>query len=86
MNKKIEEAKVEYPCIWHYKVIGSSFKNMEVAIAGLLSDRKYESKKSNTSSKGTYISVHVSLVVENEDIRNSIFTALKQHEDIKMVL
>jgi len=86
MNKKIEEAKIEYPCTWHYKVIGSNQKKVENAISLVLSRKKYKSKKSNMSSKGTYISIHVSLIVENEDIRNSIFTSLKQHKDIKMVL
>ncbi len=86
MNKKIEEAKVEYPCKWDYKVIGNNYTNVELAISSVLSGKKYSSKKSNMSSKGTYVSVHVSLVVENEDIRNKIFNDLKQHSDIKMVL
>ncbi|KAA3617004.1 MAG: DUF493 domain-containing protein [Calditrichaeota bacterium] len=86
MNKKIEDAKIEYPCTWDYKVIGSNYKNVENAIKSILSEKKYTSKKSNMSSKGTYVSVSVSLVVENEDIRNKIFNDLKQHENIKMVL
>ncbi len=86
MNKKIEEAKVEYPCTWHYKVIGHNYENVQLAIGSVLIEKEYASKKSNMSSKGTYVSVHVSLVVENEDIRNKIFNDLKGHEHIKMVL
>lgn len=86
MNKKFKEAKIAYPCTWHYKVIGSNFQKVEDAIDGVLSKKKYIAKKTNKSNKGSYVSVHVSLIVENEDTRNSIFMAFKQHEDIKMVL
>lgn len=86
MNKKIEEVKIEYPCNWDYKVIGINYKKVQTAIASVLSAKKYKSSKSNMSSKGTYVSVLVSLTVENEDIRNSIFNSFNQHQDIKMVL
>jgi len=51
-----------------------------------LEEREYYSEESNMSSKGSYVSVKVELVVENEDVRNSIFIDLKEHKDIKMVL
>ena len=86
MNKKIEEAKVEYPRTWDYKVIGRDFQNVENAISKILANKKFTMQKSNISSKGSYISVLLSTVVENEDIRNNIFVELKQHSDIKMVL
>ena len=59
---------------------------MQDAVSQVLADRKYISEESNMSSKGSYVSVRVELVVENEDIRNSIFSDLKDHDDIKMVL
>lgn len=85
MKKDIENV-VDYPTHWTYKVIGTDFKMITAAIAEILADRKYKSKKSNMSSKGTYLSVQIDLVVENEDIRDSIFYSLRQHTDIKMVL
>lgn len=80
------ENKIEYPCNWIYKVIGENFKTVNTAIAEVLSDRNYKSQKSNMSSKGTYISIKVELIVENEDIRDNIFHSLRRHDDIKMVL
>jgi putative lipoic acid-binding regulatory protein len=59
---------------------------IKTAIEEVLQDNRYTLEKSNTSSKGAYISVKIELVVETEDIRNSIFNDLKQHDHIKMVL
>ncbi len=85
--EKIEgNAGIEYPCNWIYKVIGSDFNSVKEAIAEVISDKSYSVDESNTSSKGAYVSVKVELLVENEDIRNSIFNNLKQHSKIKMVL
>ena len=67
-------------------MIGSDFDSLDIAISEVLANKEYESEKSNTSSKGAYVSVKIELMVENEDIRNSIFYDLKQHVDIKMVL
>ncbi|MCB9059296.1 MAG: DUF493 domain-containing protein [Calditrichae bacterium] len=86
MFKTDPDNKIEYPCNWIYKVIGENFKTVNAAIAEVLTDRKYKSNKSNMSSKGTYISIKVELVVENEDIRDNIFHSLRKHDDIKMVL
>ena len=86
MFKIDSENLIEYPCSWEYKVIGENFSRVSKAIAEVLADKNYSSKKSNMSSRGTYVSIRVELIVENEDIRNAIFYQLKQHEHIKMVL
>jgi len=62
------------------------FNSLQKAVSQVLADREYISEQSNMSSKGSYVSVRVEIVVENEDIRNSIFSDLKGHDDIKMVL
>ena len=85
MDQKLGDI-IEYPCNWVYKVIGSNFKKVNSAVSEVLTGKKYTSKKSNMSSKGAYISVSVEIIVENEDIRDSIFNALKMHKDIRMVL
>lgn len=77
---------IEYPCNWIYKVIGTDFKTVKKAVSEVLDDRQFKIDDSNMSSKGAYVSVKVELLVENEDIRNSIFNTLKQHKNIRMVL
>jgi len=62
------------------------FNSLQKAVSQVLADREYISEQSNMSSKGSYVSVRVEIVVENEDILNSIFSDLKGHDDIKMVL
>lgn len=77
---------IEYPVNWVYKVIGIDFETVKQAIAEVITDKEYSVDNSNISSKGAYVSVKIELVVENEDIRDSIFNELKQHQNIKMVL
>ena len=81
-----EQPKIDYPCTWIYKVIGSDFSRLKQAVSQVLQDKEYQTEESNVSSKGSYVSVKVELVVENEDIRNSIFSNLRDHDDIRMVL
>ena len=81
-----ETPKIEYPCKWIYKVIGYDFMTVQQAISQVLINKDYTSEESNMSSKGSYVSVKVEIIVENEDVRNSIFSDLKDHNDIKMVL
>jgi uncharacterized protein len=86
LNLEREQPKIDYPCTWVYKVIGSDFDSLKQAVSQVLQNKQYQSEESNVSSKGSYVSVKVELVVENEDIRNSIFSDLRDHDDIRMVL
>jgi uncharacterized protein len=86
LNFDEETPKIEYPRKWVYKVIGMDFTRVQVAVSQVLANKEYIFEESNMSSKGSYVSVRVELVVENEDIRNAIFSDLKDHDDIKMVL
>lgn len=86
LNFDNEEARIEYPTPWIYKVIGADFQQVKIAVAEVLENTEYTIEESNVSSKGAYISVKVEVLVENEDIRDSIFFDLKQHSHVKMVL
>jgi putative lipoic acid-binding regulatory protein len=80
-----QEAIIEYPCEWFYKVIGSDKESVHNAVAGIIQDREYHIDDSNTSKTGKYQSFSVKVVVSDEAYRNNIYQALKVHDDIKFV-
>jgi hypothetical protein len=77
---------IEYPCRWEYKAIGLDEFLMRAAIAEIMADLQHELSFSRNSSGGRYCSMLLVVTVESEDHRNSIFTALQKHRDIRMVL
>jgi putative lipoic acid-binding regulatory protein len=86
LDSNSKKPNIEYPCDWHYKVIGTDtdemIKAIELAVEGL--DHKLTS--SNISSKGNYFSLNLRVFVTSEVIRDIIFAKLKDNEFIKMVL
>lgn len=82
-DKKLE---LEYPCTWLYKVIGENEEKIRKGIAGLLQEPPHSITLSNTSSKGKYYCLNIEVTVKDETERNSIFSALKAHPAVKMVL
>ena len=84
-NRDNEEASIDYPCEWIYKVIGSDKESVHNAIAGIIQDCEYQINDSNTSKTGKYLSFNVTVLVGDETYRNKIYQAFKGHDDIKFV-
>ena len=86
LDSNSKKPNIEYPCDWHYKVIGTDtdemIKAIELAVEGL----DYKITSSNISSKGNYFSLNLKVFVISEVIRDIIFAKLKDNEFIKMVL
>jgi len=85
INKE-HKLELEYPCSWCYKVVASEEKALKQAVKDVILEREHKLTPSNKSKTGKYISMNLDLLVHNEDDRTFIFDALKQHQDIKMVL
>ena len=83
---KGEEPKIVYPLQWTYAVIGLSEIELRAALDEVLIKRTYEVELSNVSSKGKYISLRVTTLVQDEDDRNRIFKALNDHPVTKKVI
>ncbi|MDH5298542.1 MAG: DUF493 domain-containing protein [Desulfobulbaceae bacterium] len=86
MNDSKEQAAIDYPCAWNYKVIGIDGERLREAIATVMGSRNFLLTPSHASSGGKYLSMGLETVVEDEVTRNAIYGALKQHPDVKMVL
>ena len=85
---KDREDKLEltYPCSWTYKVIGHEKEALQKAIRDVIDERDHSIAHSKASKAGKYISMNLDMLVHNDDDRSFIFEALKNHQDIKMVL
>ncbi len=81
-----QKPEITYPCSWGYRVIGTEASPMKNAIESVVSAKKYKLKDSNTSSGGKYVSMALSLVVDSEEERLSIYESLKASDEIRMVL
>jgi len=81
-----QKLELEYPCSWCYKVIASEKEALQKAIKDVIDEREHKLTHSNSSKSGKFVSMNLDMLVHNEDDRNFIYQALKQHQDIKMVL
>ena len=84
-NRDSEEASIDYPCEWVYKVIGSNKESVHNAIESIVQDSAYQINDSNSSKTGKYLSFNVTVLVGDEAYRNKIYQAFKGHDDIKFV-
>ncbi len=78
--------KIEYPCRWKYKIIGSDQGRMESAIAETVRGREYTINLSRSSKGGNYHSFNLQVTVENDKSRVEIYETLRKHPAIKFVL
>lgn len=81
-----ETLRLTYPCQWIYKVIGSGQEQIRGAIAEVVDGRDYVVTLSNWSRTGKYCCLNLEMTVESEEIRTGIYTALKNHPLIRIVL
>lgn len=81
-----QKPHIDYPCIWHYTVIGMRADAIQAAVGSIMHERAHTITPSHTSSSGTYLSFSLSLPVSSENDRNDIFQHLSKHPDIKIVI
>lgn len=78
--------KPTYPCKWLYKVIGSSGETVREAAAEALAGYEYTVTFSNISKLGNYNAFNVEVNVACQEQRDDIYTKLKAHPGIKVVM
>ncbi len=86
INDSSQKLELTYPCSWSYKLIGHEKEAIQKAIHEVILEREHKLNHSNVSKTSKYISMNLDLLVHNEDDRNFIYEALKNHQNIKMVL
>jgi putative lipoic acid-binding regulatory protein len=86
LNEQEGKLEIEYPCNWKYKLICKEASKVIDAIERIVVDFKYDLTPSNISLKGKYVSLNLSVLVNNNTERLSIYTLLYEEPDILYIL
>lgn len=89
-----QRPQIEYPCQWGFKIIGNDEQSVREGIRECLREclepeqpeRPVQIGGGRTSSGGKYVSVSLSLEVRDEQERNTLFRALADRPEVKMVI
>jgi putative lipoic acid-binding regulatory protein len=79
-------AFITYPCIWPFKIIGRNREQLQQAAAEIITHQSFNFSLANSSRKGKYHCLNLEVSVADSTERDSIFTALKNHPWITMVI
>ena len=78
--------RIDYPCLWQYKVIATDCALVRQIVADHLGDAPYSLTESNMSSGGKYISMSLELTVNSDYHRLRLYEVLTAHPAVKVVL
>ena len=81
-----ERPEIKYPCEWSFTIIGIDKQLLRDAAELVMEKREYILQYSKSSRTGKYHSWSVDLVVSDEGDRNEVYSRLKSHIDVKMVI
>jgi len=81
-----DNPKIQYPCDWGFRIIGTHEKLMRQLVAEIVEELEHTLEPSNTSAGGKYVSMLLNMQVRDEEHRNEIHQRLTAHESVKMVL
>ena len=82
-NEKKNE--IQYPCTWHYRIIGNSKEELIEAAFELL-EKEFIHTLGKESSGGKYQNINLEILVETKEERDLIFATLHKDSRIKFVL
>ncbi|WP_104721838.1 HP0495 family protein [Helicobacter mesocricetorum] len=77
--------KIQYPCQWHYRIIGESKEALNEAALEIL-DKEFITTPCKESKNGKYHSINIEVLVHNQKERDEIFTKLQQDKRIHYIL
>lgn len=75
---KGQKLEIKYPIFWEYKIILDKNEDEAALISELLNDRDHQLKPSKTSSKGSFKSFNLSVLVYGDEERLELFSLLKK--------
>ncbi len=78
--------KIEYPCEWDYRIIGTSEEAIRKAVITILGEKEHSLSFSNVSKAGKYISLALKTNVATEEERNAIYVSLRKCPQVKSVI
>ena len=85
-DKTTDKPKIEYPCEWGFKLIGTDKEKLKACIDDIMAHREYKCKDGNVSKNGKFVTVNTSCEVCSQEERDELFKAFSDHDDVKMVI
>ena len=82
----MDSPKIEYPCVWSFKIIGSDPTQITDTVVVMLEAFEYQFSESRHSRTGKYTSFNLSVHVKSEEERLAIFNGLKHIPSVKVIL
>ena len=77
--------EIQYPCAWHYRIIGNSKEELIEAAFEII-EKEFIHALGKESSGGKYHSINLEINVETKEERDKIFADLQKDSRIKFVL
>lgn len=81
-----ERPEITYPCRWSYVVVGEGEAELMAHITVSVGGAEHEKSTSRNSSSGKYVSIEVTVLVQDEEQRLSVFRALGSHPAVRVVI
>jgi hypothetical protein len=78
--------RIDYPCLWQYKVITTDIEPVREIVADHLGDAPYSMSKSRKSRDGRYISIDIEMTVYSDYHRLRLYELLAAGQQVKVVL
>jgi putative lipoic acid-binding regulatory protein len=78
--------EIEYPCAWSYRLIGDSDSTMRSVIHRILGESEYELVLSRESRTGKYVSLKLTVILQNDVQRLMLYRRLSRDPAVRYVL
>jgi len=79
------EAQIDFPTIWEFKVISTSFEEAQKELF-MCSEKKYELSFSKSSSGGKYVSINYKIEIESREELKERYTTLSALKSVIRVI
>jgi len=83
MNKQNMEEMIDFPVLYTFKAMGEKSKQFESDIESLFVMKEIDSIIKKESSKGTYLSISVTVEIENINELESYYKKIKSVKGLK---
>lgn len=78
--------EIDYPCKWGYKLIGRDRAAMQETVKKIVGEKVHTLSPSKTSAKGTFVSLHLEVLVFSHDERTFIYEELRASKGFLHIL
>ena len=82
----MDKPHIDYPCAWEYRLIGEDETSIRAAVAEIVGTQPHVLTLANQSRHARYVSLQLSLEVQDEAQRLDTFERLSRHPAMRYVL